>query len=63
MPKEINQLQHNINANENVWKEYGGYARAVALEWGNNKESGIECPDILLVADCVYYEEVIHKLL
>ena len=62
LPKEIGQLQHNIDMNENVWKECGGHARAVSLEWGNNNENCIDVPDILLLADCIYYEEVTYTI-
>lgn len=63
LPEEIAQLQNNIDVNENIWKECGGHARAIELEWGNNKGNCIQCPDILLVADCVYYEEVMYPAL
>lgn len=50
-------LEKNIQVNEKHWKRLGGLAIAKTLEWG--KERNIEFrPEIILMTDCVYYEEV-----
>ena len=47
-------LSLNIETNKNLCK---GSIRASALRWGID-DSLYSSPDILLLADCIYYEEV-----
>ncbi|KAJ8674864.1 hypothetical protein QAD02_010650 [Eretmocerus hayati] len=55
-------LQQNIQINETQWKNFGGSAKAVVLEWG--KPCDLEFhPEIVLATDCVYYEESIKPFL
>lgn len=49
-------LQKNISANADKWEGIGS-VKAEVLDWG--KEINLEFkPDIVLLADCVYYLEV-----
>jgi hypothetical protein len=50
-------LQKNIDANQAVWVSCGGKACTQVLEWGSDIQDW-KTPDILLLADCVYYMEV-----
>lgn len=55
-------LNKNIQMNEDHWKESGGSARAEELAW--SKDASIDFkPDIVVLADCVYYTESIEPLL
>lgn len=55
-------LEKNIKANEKQWKSLGGVAKAQALEWGKEVKLNF-IPDIILLTDCVYYEEVYYRFL
>lgn len=49
-------LNLNIDTNKHIFQ---GAARAQALKWGEPiKDSSLFNPDYILIADCVYYEEV-----
>jgi hypothetical protein len=50
-------LQKNIDANQAVWDSCGGKACAQVLQWGSDIQDW-KTPDVLLLADCVYYMEV-----
>lgn len=54
-------LNKNIEMNKNQWMKSGGSARAEELAW--NKNNTIDfIPDIVVLADCVYYIEVKYDL-
>lgn len=50
-------LKFNIELNEKLWKDQGGDAQCQVLEWGKEINLNFE-PQIILLADCVYYKEV-----
>lgn len=50
-------LEKNIKANEEQWKSLEGVAEAQVLEWGKEVNLNFK-PEIILLADCVYYQEV-----
>lgn len=50
-------LNKNIKANEKEWKSAGGSARAQVLDWDSPTDLDFH-PEIVLVTDCVYYEQV-----
>lgn len=52
-------MRQNINNNITVLK---GKADAQVLEWGRNTSEFQPLPDIILMADLIYYEEVLQKL-
>ncbi|XP_063976035.1 protein N-lysine methyltransferase METTL21D-like [Diachasmimorpha longicaudata] len=54
-------LQKNISLNQDQWRDFGT-ARAEVLDWKNNYELDF-VPDIVVLADCVYYEKSIHPLI
>lgn len=49
-------LKKNIINNEKQWKNSGSI-EAQTLDWGNKIELDFQ-PDIVLLADCIYYSEV-----
>ncbi|XP_043269372.1 protein-lysine methyltransferase METTL21D-like isoform X2 [Venturia canescens] len=55
-------LERNIQVNEDHWKKFGGSVCAQVLEWGKEILEDLS-PDIILLADCVYYAESIDPLL
>lgn len=64
LPELMPLLQKNILANEELWKKRGGKAEAKSLKW--SKDFKIDewfHPDLLIMADCIYYMEVSRKLL
>ncbi|XP_011305005.1 protein-lysine methyltransferase METTL21D isoform X1 [Fopius arisanus] len=54
-------LRKNISMNEEQWRD-SGTARAEVLDWESNLDLDFS-PDIVLLADCVYYQKSIHPLL
>lgn len=61
LPDVVPQLEKTIDLNRTAWCERGKIS-AVALPWGNIKPADLEFihsqVDIILLSDCVYYEEV-----
>jgi hypothetical protein len=53
----IPMLKKNIDANEKQWRRCGGTAKAQILHWGKTLDLDFQ-PEIILLSDCVYYEEV-----
>ncbi|XP_028854388.1 protein N-lysine methyltransferase METTL21D [Denticeps clupeoides] len=53
-------LHLNIRANEAL---VTGSISAKVLEWGQNVADFLPCPDFILMADCIYYEESITPLM
>lgn len=58
LPEVLENLRNNIEHNRTVWGPLGGSATAKALKWGSSDVEDISPPDLLIAADCVYYEEV-----
>ncbi|XP_015122417.1 protein-lysine methyltransferase METTL21D [Diachasma alloeum] len=54
-------LRKNISMNEDQWRGLST-ARAEVLDWENDFQLDF-LPDIVVLADCVYYEKSIHPLL
>lgn len=50
-------LEKNVKANENQCTKFGGSAKAQVLEWGKELALNFK-PEIILLTDCVYYDEV-----
>lgn len=62
MPEALPLLRMNINENKAKIGSIGGYAIAESLVWGDNtSEIHNEEFDIILMADCIYHEEVIFN--
>lgn len=61
LPDIMPLTRHNIDVNRQLWTQSGGSATAEILRWGEGvhevKEIGL-----LLLADCVYYEESVAPL-
>ncbi|KAL5238318.1 hypothetical protein ACI65C_005728 [Semiaphis heraclei] len=57
LPENLSQLKQNVDENT-PWLK--GCVQTVALTWGNTFES--EPFDFLLMADCIYYPEVVEAL-
>ncbi|XP_015606631.1 protein-lysine methyltransferase METTL21D [Cephus cinctus] len=55
-------LRKNIEKNKKHWETVGGSAEGQVLAWNKNAHLDF-IPDIILLADCVYYEESILPLL
>ncbi|XP_011499833.1 PREDICTED: protein-lysine methyltransferase METTL21D-like [Ceratosolen solmsi marchali] len=58
----VPMLKKNIIANEKQWRGSGGTAKAQILEWGKKIDLDFK-PEIVLLTDCIYYEESIKPLL
>lgn len=61
LPEALPLLRKNINENKFKISSMGGYAIAEALIWGETSPLFDEKYDMVLLADCVYYEEVMYK--
>lgn len=63
LPETLPLLRLNINENKQKISSMGGYAIAESLVWGDNTSEILkEEFDMVVLADCVYYEEVIYFL-
>jgi len=62
LEEALPMLEKNIRVNEQVWKNLGGAAEAKVLKWGKDVNLDFK-PDIVLLTDCVYYEESVQPLL
>jgi hypothetical protein len=57
LPEVMPLLQKNIDVNQSVWNSFGGKVCTQVLQWGSDLQDW-KTPDVLLLADCVYYIEV-----
>lgn len=60
LPAVLPLLERNIIENRKVWSTSGGSVQALQLCWGD--KSSIQTPNLLLLADCVYYPESVTPL-
>lgn len=59
LPEALSLLRLNINENKKKISSMGGYAIAESLVWGDNSSELVkEVFDTVVLADCIYYEEV-----
>ena len=60
LPEFVPLLNLNIETNTALLK---GKTTAQALKWGSTvADVNLHSPDFILIADCVYYEEVIQQI-
>lgn len=52
----VELMQYNIDKNQALIDERQGMCRSAELTWG--KECKDKAADLILMADCIYYEEV-----
>ncbi|XP_063827385.1 protein N-lysine methyltransferase METTL21D-like [Ostrinia nubilalis] len=63
LPEALPLLRLNINENKTKIGSMGGYATAESLVWGDSTSEILkEEFDMIVMADCVYYEEAIDPL-
>ncbi|XP_049804793.1 protein N-lysine methyltransferase METTL21D-like isoform X2 [Schistocerca nitens] len=60
LPEIMPLMRHNIDVNRHLWTQSGGSATAEILRWGE-EVSEVKEISLLLLADCVYYEEVLPE--
>ncbi|XP_049870831.1 protein N-lysine methyltransferase METTL21D-like [Pectinophora gossypiella] len=64
LPEALPLLRLNINENKSKISSMGGYAIAESLVWGDTSSEILkEEFNMILLADCVYYEEAIDPLI
>ncbi|XP_061704652.1 protein N-lysine methyltransferase METTL21D-like [Cydia pomonella] len=64
LPEALPLLRLNINENKSKISSMGGYAIAESLVWGDSTSQILkEEFDMIVLADCVYYEEAIEPLI
>ncbi|XP_071451516.1 protein N-lysine methyltransferase METTL21D-like [Hetaerina americana] len=63
LPEVITLLWSNIDVNRIVWDANGGRIVAKELVWGKENTSDWPTPDLILIADCVYYDQSLEPLL
>ncbi|XP_026330188.1 protein-lysine methyltransferase METTL21D-like [Hyposmocoma kahamanoa] len=64
LPETLPLLRLNINENKTKISSMGGYAIAESLIWGDNTSEILkEEFDMVVLADCVYYEEALEPLI
>ncbi|XP_049833234.1 protein N-lysine methyltransferase METTL21D-like [Schistocerca gregaria] len=61
LPEIMPLMRHNIDVNRHLWTQSGGSATAEILRWGE-EVSEVKEISLLLLADCVYYEESVEPL-
>lgn len=57
LPEFVELMAYNVSENARLIKEKGGQCDVSTLVWGT--ESKVKA-DLILLADCIYYEEVIR---
>ena len=65
LPEVMGQLEKTIELNRLAWSGHGSVTSG-KLTWGKDKPGNIDLstkPDIVLLSDCVYYEEVGQQLI
>ncbi|XP_075229926.1 protein N-lysine methyltransferase METTL21D-like isoform X2 [Lycorma delicatula] len=63
LPEILPLLEYNIMANKDLWQNKGGKAVSKPLKWSHNfSVDDWFQPDLLLLADCVYYSESLSDL-
>lgn len=60
LPEALPLLKLNIENNKSNWQNSKGNAEAASLNWSENVEINF-VPDLILLADCVYYKKVLNK--
>ncbi|KAG6441385.1 hypothetical protein O3G_MSEX001752 [Manduca sexta] len=64
LPEAMTLLRLNINENKAKISSMGGYATAESLVWGEGSSEIYKDEwDMIVLADCVYYEEAIDPLI
>ncbi|XP_013173796.1 PREDICTED: protein-lysine methyltransferase METTL21D-like [Papilio xuthus] len=64
LPEALPLLRLNISENKQKIGSMGGYAIAEVLEWGdNNSDIHKQEFDMVVLADCVYYEDAVEPLI
>ncbi|XP_056632378.1 protein N-lysine methyltransferase METTL21D-like [Diorhabda sublineata] len=61
LPEALPLLNLNVKENKTCWEGNQGLIRIIPLDWGTEVE--LKSPDIILLADCVYYEESVLPLI
>lgn len=62
LEKTLPMLRKNVEINRKYWKCLKGFCEIQKLHWGSEIDLDYE-PEIILLTDCVYYEEVnLHKI-
>ncbi|XP_021925240.1 protein-lysine methyltransferase METTL21D-like isoform X2 [Zootermopsis nevadensis] len=61
LPEVMPLLQKNVDANQAVWRSCGGKVSTQVLQWGSEIQDW-KTPDVLVLADCVYYMESVEPL-
>ncbi|XP_050314346.1 protein N-lysine methyltransferase METTL21D-like [Anthonomus grandis grandis] len=56
-------LAKNIAENSGEFKKNNGTAQTLALKWGESPPTDLLRPNLILLADCIYYKECIDKLI
>lgn len=64
LPEALTLLRYNINENKSKIASMGGYAIAESLVWGDSTSELLQEEfDLIVLADCVYYEEAVESLI
>ncbi|XP_028131301.1 protein N-lysine methyltransferase METTL21D isoform X2 [Diabrotica virgifera virgifera] len=61
LPEALPLLKLNVETNKTCWEHTHGYADVSTLDWGKEVELKWS-PDLILLADCIYYKESIPLL-
>lgn len=61
LPEALPLLNLNVDENKTCWEGNHGLVRIIPLDWGTEAE--LNSPDIILLADCVYYEKSVLPLI
>ncbi|XP_072390429.1 protein N-lysine methyltransferase METTL21D-like [Diabrotica undecimpunctata] len=61
LPEAVPLLKLNVETNKSCWEQVHGYADVSTLVWGEEVELKW-FPDLILLADCIYYKESVHPL-
>lgn len=57
LEKAMPMLNKNVKLNQSHWEKSNGSVETEVLEWGKDMPKNFT-PELVLLTDCVYYEEV-----
>lgn len=58
LPEALPLLDLNLKVNLKSCSTNGNKIEVAPLVWGENVNNGLLVPDVILLADCIYYKEV-----
>ncbi|KAG8233114.1 hypothetical protein J437_LFUL012540 [Ladona fulva] len=62
LPKVVPHLWANVDVNRMIWDANSGRVEVKELTWGKDRATALPASDVVLMADCVYYDQSLQPL-